>query len=60
VHIHQIDPETNKIIETHLSITDVAKKFKISPRKIKSLCESGAAYKKYIWKIVNFHDQISE
>lgn len=51
VVIEQVDTKTNKVIQTHNSITDVAKAFKMSTRKVKALAQDNAVYKGFMWRL---------
>lgn len=51
VPVMQIDPETLKVIATHPSITDVVKKFNMSPKTIKRIVLQETTYKGFQWKL---------
>ena len=50
--VQQIDPITDKVIKVFLSITDVAKEMKISPKTIKNVSLNNSIHKEYKWKII--------
>lgn len=47
--INKINPDNNEIIKTYLSITDLIKEIKISPKTIKKVIENKEIYKDYLW-----------
>jgi hypothetical protein len=53
VALQQIDPDTFEVVATHASITDVKKKFKMSPRTIRNACIGQTIKHNYIWRYVN-------
>lgn len=50
--IHKINPDTNEIIKTYLSITDIIKELKISAKTIKKYCNNNLIYNGYKWKLI--------
>ncbi len=50
VKIERIDPITNEVLEILNSITDVCKKYKISPKTLKKYLISGEVYNNFRWK----------
>lgn len=51
VLIDQVDPESLVVIKTHNSITEIAKTFQISPKKIKVLATENQVYKGFLWRL---------
>jgi hypothetical protein len=51
IKINQFDPNTNVLIKTFSSYTDIQKELKISPKKIKEIIETNDNYQgKYVFK----------
>lgn len=50
--IHKINPDTNEIIKTYLSITDIIKELKISAKTIRKYCNNNLIYNGYKWKLI--------
>ena len=49
--IERIDPDTNTVIETLSSITEVCKKYKISPKTIKKAITNHDILNGFFWQI---------
>ena len=52
VHVQQLDPETNTVLKTFESITDVVKELKMSAKTIKKVSDNDTTYGGFKWKIV--------
>jgi phage anti-repressor protein len=50
--VHQINPDTNEIVKVHLSIVDLIRDLKISPRTIKKHSQNDTIYNGFKWKII--------
>lgn len=50
--IHKINPDTNEVVKVYLSISDLIKELKISPKTIKSHSANDTIYNGHKWKII--------
>lgn len=50
--VERIDQNTKEVLETLNSITDVQKKYTISPKVLESCTKTGKPYKGFIWRII--------
>jgi len=50
--VHQINPDTGEVVKIHISLTDLIKELKISPKTIKKYSKNNTIYNSFKWLII--------